>query len=103
MTYAIIGLNCLMFFLELSTGPRLPEVVQILGFVPRRFLHHLGQGALTLAGLQLAKVTFGNIGKFGWNVAGPDTATATATTPSWVGVSPPSPRYFIRKSCRSLS
>ena len=49
VTYAIIGLNCLMFFLELSTGPRLPEVVQILGFVPRRFLHFLGQGSLTLA------------------------------------------------------
>ncbi len=49
MNYAIIGLNCLMFFLELSTGPRLPEVVQILGFVPGRFLAQLWHGSITLA------------------------------------------------------
>lgn len=49
VNYAIIGLNCLMFFLELSTGPRLPEVVQVFGFVPGRFLALLGHGSITLA------------------------------------------------------
>jgi len=49
VTYAIIGLNCLIFWLELSSGPRLPEVVQMLGFVPGRFLTLLGHGAITLA------------------------------------------------------
>jgi len=49
VNYTIIGVNCLMFFLELSTGPRLPEVVQVLGFVPGRFLAHLGHGSITLA------------------------------------------------------
>jgi membrane associated rhomboid family serine protease len=49
VNYSIIGLNCLMFFLELSTGPQLPEVVQVLGFVPGRFLAHLWQGSITLA------------------------------------------------------
>jgi len=49
VTYAIIGVNCLVFFLELSSGPRLPEVVQTLGFVPARFLALLGHGSLALA------------------------------------------------------
>jgi len=49
VTYAIIGVNCLIFLLELSSGPRLPEVVQLLGFVPRRFLGSLWQGSLVLA------------------------------------------------------
>jgi len=49
VTYAIIGVNCLIFFLELSAGPRLPDVVRILGFVPGRFLAFLGHGHVTLA------------------------------------------------------
>jgi membrane associated rhomboid family serine protease len=49
VTYAVIGVNCLAFFLELSSGPRLPEVVQALGFVPGRFLSLLWHGSITLA------------------------------------------------------
>jgi hypothetical protein len=49
VTYAIIGVNCLIFLLELSSGPRLPEVAQLWGFVPGRFLALLGHGSLVLA------------------------------------------------------
>jgi membrane associated rhomboid family serine protease len=49
VTYAIISVNCLIFWLELSSGPRLPEVAQLLGFVPGRFLTLLRQGSLALA------------------------------------------------------
>jgi membrane associated rhomboid family serine protease len=49
VTYAIIGVNCLIFWLELSSGPRLPEVVKTFGFVPGRFLALLGHGSLALA------------------------------------------------------
>ncbi len=49
VNYAIIGVNVLIFFLELSTGPHLPEVIQALGFVPGRFLGFIGQGSLSLA------------------------------------------------------
>jgi len=42
--YTIIGLNVLIFFLELSMGPQLNEFVQIFGFVPRYFLVNLSHG-----------------------------------------------------------
>jgi len=47
--YAIIGLNVLVFFLEVSTGPHLQEVINSLGFIPGRFLGALEHGAVTLA------------------------------------------------------
>lgn len=47
--YALIGANVLVFFMELASGPRLPEVIHLLGFVPERFLNLLWQGSLTLA------------------------------------------------------
>lgn len=49
VSYAIIGVNVLIFFMELSSGPRLPEVINLLGFVPKRFLSILGHGSVTLA------------------------------------------------------
>jgi membrane associated rhomboid family serine protease len=47
--YTIIGLNVLVFLLEVSTGPHLQEVINTLGFIPGRFLGALGHGELTLA------------------------------------------------------
>jgi membrane associated rhomboid family serine protease len=38
VNYAIIFINCLVFLAELATGPRLPGLIAILGFVPGRFL-----------------------------------------------------------------
>ena len=49
VNYAIIGVNVLIFLLELSSGPHLPEVIRGLGFVPERFLGFLGQGSFSLA------------------------------------------------------
>jgi len=37
MSYSIIGLNILIFFLELSTGSHLPEFITSFGFIPARF------------------------------------------------------------------
>jgi membrane associated rhomboid family serine protease len=37
MVYGIIALNCLIFFLELSTGNHLPQLLTIFGFIPARF------------------------------------------------------------------
>jgi membrane associated rhomboid family serine protease len=37
MTYGIIGLNCLIFFLELATGPHLQQFLTTFGFIPARF------------------------------------------------------------------
>ena len=47
--YTIIGLNVLVFLLEVSTVPHLQEVINTLGFIPGRFLGALGHGELTLA------------------------------------------------------
>jgi membrane associated rhomboid family serine protease len=49
VSYAIIGLNVLIFLLEVSTGPRLQEVINSLGFIPGRFLDALEHGAVSLA------------------------------------------------------
>jgi hypothetical protein len=38
INYFLIGLNCLVFFMELSAGPRLPGLLDTFGFVPGRFL-----------------------------------------------------------------
>ncbi len=37
VTYGIILLNTLIFLLELSTGPHLPQVITTFGFIPARF------------------------------------------------------------------
>ena len=37
MSYSIIGLNILIFFLELATGSHLPEFLTSFGFIPARF------------------------------------------------------------------
>jgi membrane associated rhomboid family serine protease len=44
--YAIIILNVLVFFLQLSMGPQLQEFIQVFGFVPRNFFLNLGHGNL---------------------------------------------------------
>jgi len=49
VSYAIIGVNVLFFFLELSSGPRLPAVINLLGFVPARFMNSLYQGSVAPA------------------------------------------------------
>jgi membrane associated rhomboid family serine protease len=49
VNYAIIGVNVLIFLLEISFGPHLPEVINLLGFIPGRFLGLLGHGSVTLA------------------------------------------------------
>ena len=58
VSYAIIGANVLIFLLELSSGGRLPEVIQVLGFVPGRFLSLLGQGSLVLAFIPIVTSMF---------------------------------------------
>lgn len=37
VTYIIIGLNILAFFLELGTGPLMPQLITTFGFIPARF------------------------------------------------------------------
>jgi len=49
VSYAIIGVNVLIFLMEMSSGPRLPEVINLLGFTPGRFLGLLWHGSVTLA------------------------------------------------------
>jgi membrane associated rhomboid family serine protease len=44
--FSIIGLNALIFLMEMAMGPRLKEFVQIFGFVPRNFLLYLNRGDL---------------------------------------------------------
>jgi membrane associated rhomboid family serine protease len=46
LVYAIIILNVLVFFLQLSMGPQLKEFIQVFGFVPRNFFLNLGHGNL---------------------------------------------------------
>jgi membrane associated rhomboid family serine protease len=38
INYLLIALNSLVFFTELSAGPRLPQLLDTFGFVPGRFL-----------------------------------------------------------------
>jgi len=49
VNYALIGVNVLIFLLELASGPRLPEVISGLGFVPARFVSYLWYGAFSQA------------------------------------------------------
>jgi rhomboid family protein len=49
VSYAIIGINVLIFLLEKSSGPHLPAVINHLGFVPVRFWSLLSQGSVALA------------------------------------------------------
>lgn len=42
LNYAIIVANFLVFFMELSSGPNLPKVIEVFGFVPARFITLLG-------------------------------------------------------------
>lgn len=49
VNYALIGINVLVFLGEKSSGPHLPEIIQLLGFVPGRFLSLLWQGSVVLA------------------------------------------------------
>jgi|UniRef100_A0A7C3UX35 hypothetical protein len=44
LNYAIIILNVLIFFLEMSMGRGLDEFIRVFGFVPRNFLLHLEHG-----------------------------------------------------------
>ncbi len=44
LSYAIIILNILVFFLQISMGPQLEEFIQVFGFVPRNFFLSLGHG-----------------------------------------------------------
>jgi membrane associated rhomboid family serine protease len=44
--YALIGLNALIFLMEMAMGPQLKDFVQIFGFVPRNFLLYLNRGDL---------------------------------------------------------
>lgn len=44
LSYAIIAINVLVFFLELSMGRELEEFIQVFGFVPQNFFLHLGHG-----------------------------------------------------------
>jgi hypothetical protein len=44
--YAIIALNVLVFFLEMSMGAELEQFIRVFGFVPRDFFLHLGHGNL---------------------------------------------------------
>ncbi len=45
VNYFLIAANFLIFFWEMSLGPYLPTVADVLGFVPARFLSLLAQGA----------------------------------------------------------
>ncbi|MGQ9689170.1 MAG: rhomboid family intramembrane serine protease [Desulfobaccales bacterium] len=47
--YAIIILNVLVFFGQLSLGPRLEEFIRFFGFVPRNFFLNLGHGNVAAA------------------------------------------------------
>ncbi len=58
VNYLIIGVNGLVFLWELSMGPYLQSVVQVLGFVPARFLDLLGQGAWSAAFLPMFTALF---------------------------------------------
>lgn len=49
LNYAIIVLNSVAFFLELSLGPYLPAALQVLGFVPARLLLLTDAGDVTAA------------------------------------------------------
>ncbi len=44
INYSIIALTVLVFFLEMATGPHLQKFIQVLGFVPGRFLRELWHG-----------------------------------------------------------
>jgi membrane associated rhomboid family serine protease len=60
VNYAIIAITCLVFLWELSLGPYLPQVAELLGFVPHRFLTLLGQESQprTLVALPLVTSLF---------------------------------------------
>jgi hypothetical protein len=49
VNYVLIGVTALFFLWELSLGQLLPRVIDILGFVPGRFLHLLWSGQASLA------------------------------------------------------
>ncbi|MDD3581538.1 MAG: rhomboid family intramembrane serine protease [Desulfobacca sp.] len=38
VNYIIIAINCLIFLLEIATGPHLRDLINILGFIPAKFL-----------------------------------------------------------------
>ncbi|MDD2904082.1 MAG: rhomboid family intramembrane serine protease [Syntrophales bacterium] len=48
-SYALIGVNVLFFFFELSLGPHLPRAIHLFGFTPSHFLNDLYQGSVALA------------------------------------------------------
>ena len=45
VTYTLIGVNALIFFMELFMGSDLKFFIMIFGFVPSRFLLQIGEGA----------------------------------------------------------
>jgi len=45
VTYTLIGVNALIFFMELFMGSNLKFFIMIFGFVPSRFLLQIGEGA----------------------------------------------------------
>ena len=45
VNYLLIAANVLVFFWEMSLGPHLQLVAEVLGFIPGRFLSQLAQGA----------------------------------------------------------
>jgi membrane associated rhomboid family serine protease len=49
VNYTIIGVNVVVFLLEVASGPRLGDLLATYGFVPARFLIFLGQGAVAAA------------------------------------------------------
>ena len=53
VAYALIILNVLVFFVELSLGDRLMSLLKTFGFVPSRFVFAVGQGNLMDAAMPI--------------------------------------------------
>jgi hypothetical protein len=51
LNYALIGINILAFFFELSLGPDLEGFVEVFGFIPGHFVGQLWQNPLALTAL----------------------------------------------------
>ncbi len=57
MNYSIIGLNCLVFFLELATGNHLQQFLTTFGFIPARFFAMLDSHPENVLALYLPFLT----------------------------------------------
>ena len=62
VSYALIGVNVLIFLFELSLGPHLMPAISLFGFAPSSFLNYLYQGAIVLAVIPLFTYMFMHAG-----------------------------------------